>query len=110
MDIDQAQLEPYDHELLTLSREIYTTRSKFLKKFESRFGKLYNKLSNKLEWVEVVDESSWQKRGIEDKYHQTIKRDLILHMTKERNDEKNHWVLDDNCIRAEFAPGRSRPG
>lgn len=81
MDIDQKQLEPFDHELLTLGKEIFNTRSKFLKKFASRFDKLYKTLSNKHELVEVVYESSWQNAGVEDKFHQALKRDLALQRT-----------------------------
>ena len=81
MNIDQKQLAPYDHELLTLGKEIFNTRSKFLKKFKSRFDKLYKTLSNKHEFVEVVYESSWQNTGIEDKYRHALKRDLALQRT-----------------------------
>ena len=81
MNIDQKQLEPYDHELLSLGKEIFQARSKFLKKFERRFDKLYKKLSNKHELVEVAYESSWQKPGVEDKFRQALKRDLALQRT-----------------------------
>ncbi len=81
MDIDRAQLAPFDHELLTLGKSIFQTRSKFLKKFENRFDKLYKKLSNKHELVEVEYESSWQKDGVEQKFHQALKRDLALQRT-----------------------------
>ena len=81
MHIDQKQLEPYDHELLTLGKEIFQSRNKFLKKFENRFDKLYKQLSNKHEFVEVVYESSWQNAGVEDKFHQALKRDLALQRT-----------------------------
>ena len=37
MDIDETQLEPYNHELLTLGKKIFQSRSKFLKKFENQF-------------------------------------------------------------------------
>ena len=81
MEIDQTQLDPYDHELLTLGREIYQTRSTFLKKFENRFDKLYKQLSNKHEIVEVEYESSWQNADVEDKFHLALKRDLALQRT-----------------------------
>ena len=81
MNIDQQQLEPYDHELLTLGKEIYKTRSKFLKKFEGRFDKLYKKLSNEHEFVEVIYESGWQEANVEDKFRQALKRDLALQRT-----------------------------
>ena len=81
MEIDQTQLEPYDHELLTLGRKIYETRSTFLKKFENRFDKLYKQLSNKHEIVEVEYESSWQNDGVEEKFHLALKRDLALQRT-----------------------------
>ena len=81
MEIEASQLEPYDHELLTLGKKIYQSRSKFLKKFENRFDKLYKKLSNKHEIVEVEYESSWQKANAEDKFHQALKRDLALQRT-----------------------------
>lgn len=81
MEIEESQLEPYDHELLTLGEKIYQSRSKFLKKFENRFDKLYKKLSNKHEFVEVEYESSWQKTNVEDKFHQALKRDLALQRT-----------------------------
>jgi len=81
MDIDPAQLEPYNHELLSLGKKIFQSRSKFLKKFENRFDKLYKQLSNKHEFVEVEYESSWHNAGVENKFYQALKRDLALQRT-----------------------------
>jgi DNA replication and repair protein RecF len=81
MNIDQSQLAPFDHELLTQGRKIFEVRSKFLKKFEGRFDKLYKKLSSEHELVEVVYESSWQDGDIEEKFHQALKRDLAVQRT-----------------------------
>jgi len=81
MQIDEAQLEPFDHELLILGEELYLARVKFLKKFKIQFDKLYKKLSNKHECVEIVYESDWQSDSIKDKYQQALKRDLALQRT-----------------------------
>ena len=81
MNIDKAQLEPFNHELLSLGKEIYQTRKNFLQKFENRFDKLYKKLSQEHEFVEVVYESSYQNDDIEEKFHQALKRDLALQRT-----------------------------
>ncbi len=81
MHIDQAQLEPYDHELITLGELLYNERLKFLKKFKNQFDKLYKKLSAKHEIVEIVYESDWQKENFLDIYHQAIKRDLAVQRT-----------------------------
>jgi DNA replication and repair protein RecF len=81
MNIDASRLEPFNNELLTLGKEIYNTRSKFLKKFERRFDKLYKLLSSKHEFVEVVYESTWQSNNPEEQFTNALKRDLALQRT-----------------------------
>ena len=81
MTIDQSQLDPFDHELLTLGKEIHIARVKFLKPFVKQFNKLYKKLSGNHEVVEVEYESDLGKYKYEEKYHSAIKRDLALQRT-----------------------------
>jgi len=81
MQIDQAQLEPYDHELISLGKLLYQERVKFLMKFKNQFNKLYKTLSAKHELVEIIYESDWQKDNFQNIYQQAIKRDLALQRT-----------------------------
>jgi DNA replication and repair protein RecF len=81
MEIDQAQLDPYDHELLTLGKEIYKARNKFIKEYEKRFTRLYKELSSDHELVTLVYESQWQDDSFEEKFRQALKRDLALQRT-----------------------------
>ncbi len=81
MEVDPAQLAPYDHELLTLGEEIYRMRAKFLTGFIKRFNKFYKKLSNAHEVVAVAYASDWQQGNITNKFNQAIKRDLALQRT-----------------------------
>jgi len=81
MKVDQSQLDPFDHELLTLGKEIHKAREKFLKPFVKQFNKLYKKLSGNHEIVEVIYESDWQKENYNVKFRQAIKRDLALQRT-----------------------------
>jgi DNA replication and repair protein RecF len=109
MDIDQAQLAPFDHELLTLGKSIFLTRSKFLKKFENRFDKLYKKLSNNHELVDVTYESSWQKDDVEKKYHQALKRDLALQRTTVGiHRDAYHFNIDGKPIKRFGSQGQQK--
>ena len=81
MEVDQARLEPFDHELLTQGKALFAARDKFRKGFIGRFNRFYQKLSNGHEQVEVVYESDWHQGDIADKFNQAIKRDLALQRT-----------------------------
>ena len=77
MSIDEARLEPFNHELISLAGELFDVRNKFLKKFERRFNKLYKKLSHEHEEVSISYESQWQKEDPEALFRSAINPSLL---------------------------------
>lgn len=109
MAIDKERLAPFDHELLTLSGQLFEVRSKFLEKFESRFDKLYKKLSNKHEKVTISYESHWQKEDAEQQFRIAIKRDLALQRTTVGvHRDAYHFRIDDKPIKRFGSQGQQK--
>jgi DNA replication and repair protein RecF len=109
MNYDDERLAPYDHELLGLAGELYTVRSKFLKKFESRFDKLYKKLSHEHEKVSIAYESHWQQDDPENMYRSALKKDLALHRTTVGvHRDAYHFMIDDKPIKRFGSQGQQK--
>lgn len=109
MTIHEAQLEPYNHELLTLGKEIYDARVKFLNPFIKRFNRLYKKLSGQHELVEIVYESNWQKDNFEANFKQAIKRDLALQRTTLGiHRDAYHFYIDGKQIKRFGSQGQQK--
>lgn len=107
--LDETQLAPFDNELLTLGKKIFTARNEFLKQFEVRFKQFYQELSSAHENVEIIYESQWQDKAIEGKYKSSLKRDLLLQRTNVGiHRDVYHFNIDTKPIKRFGSQGQQK--
>ncbi|KEO73147.1 DNA replication/repair protein RecF [Anditalea andensis] len=79
--IDQSLLEPYNIEIINLTKSIYIKRETFIQDFLKGLQKHYGVISGEKETVEVVYQSDGKDLDFETKFKASLSRDIILKRT-----------------------------
>ncbi|GGF28671.1 DNA replication/repair protein RecF [Echinicola rosea] len=93
--LDKSLLEPYDLELIQLSKWLYREREAFIDRFKPYLLQHYAEISGSREVVEIRYESQCQKPDFEAYYHSCLQRDLILKRTN-AGIHKDDFVFEIN--------------
>lgn len=79
--MDKLQLEPYNEQLLKLSKDINRTRHAFLSKFLIHFHKHYASISGAKEMVNIEYQSQVDKDSFDLDFINNLNKDLLLKRT-----------------------------
>ncbi len=78
---DQAQLEPYDIKLIEHGLRVAKVRKAFVEPFNAFFLKVYHQLSDRREEVAISYEPNAAEDNYEQRFKNSLKKDLILQRT-----------------------------
>ncbi len=78
---DRSLLEPYDQEIIKLSKVIFEKRQNFIQQFKPLLLHHYAEISGKREAIDIRYESQCQQDKFEGDFHNSLKKDLILKRT-----------------------------
>ncbi|MDN3668999.1 DNA replication/repair protein RecF [Echinicola jeungdonensis] len=78
---DTSLLEPYDQEIVTLSKKIFTQRKNFAEQFKPILLHHYGEISGQREAIDIRYESQCNRDDFEKEFYQSLKKDLILKRT-----------------------------
>jgi len=79
--LDKSLLEPYDLELINLSKWIFEERKTFIERFKPFLLHHYAEISGQREEVEIRYESQCSKDDFREQFHNSLQKDLILKRT-----------------------------
>lgn len=98
---DADLLEPFTNQLLELGDRIYQVRKGFIDQFKPLLLKHYGVISDQKEQVEIVYESDFEE-DIEQKFANSLKKDLILKRTNKGSHKDEFQFLMDGVAVKKF--------